>query len=186
MNGQNKALLSVGTRSIISRQIDLFQKMFEQVIVVSNHPLDFASWEITVVSDLYSLRSSLTGIHAGLFYSRWPQAFVSACDMPFLKKEMIDIILRDLDPNLEIIVPKTVEGYQPLCAVYSRRCLPWIEKQLKSGLLKISGLFPKMKVKTIPENVLRSLDPDLISFFNINTQEDLNRSQTLFSNLEAS
>ena len=186
MNGQNKALLSVGDQSIISRQIDLFLELFEQVIVVSNHPRDFVFWDVSIVSDMYPLRSSLTGIQAGLFYSNNPRAFVSACDMPFLKNEMIEVLLQEFDPKVDIIVPLTTEGYQPLCAVYSRNCLPLIEKQLASGLLKISGLFSQMKVKTIPEKVLRSLDPGLISFFNINTQEDFNRSQTLISNLEDS
>jgi molybdopterin-guanine dinucleotide biosynthesis protein A len=182
MNGQNKALLSVGDQSIIDRQIDLFQELFEQVIVVSNQPLDFATWGITIVSDLFPLRSSLTGIHSGLFHTRLPHAFVSACDMPFLKRELIEVLLRELKPTLDVIVPVTTEGYQPLCAVYSRRCLPLIENQLRKGKLKISGMFSKVKVKTIPEDILRSVDPDLVSFFNINTQEDLTLSQNLISN----
>jgi molybdenum cofactor guanylyltransferase len=179
MKGQNKALLSVGDRSIMEKQIALFQELFEQVIVVSNHPLELISWGITIVSDLYPVRSSLTGIHSGLFYTRPPHAFITACDMPFLKKEMILVLLRDLDPKRDVIVPVTSEGFQPLCAVYSRRCLHPIEEQLIKGELKISTLFSKLKVKKIPEDILRSVDPELISFFNINTQEDLSLSQNI-------
>ncbi len=179
MNGQNKALLSVGDQFIIERQIELFQELFEQVIVVSNHPLELISWDVTMVSDLYPVRSSLTGIHSGLFYTRPPQAFITACDMPFLKKEMILVLLQDLDPKRDIIVPMTPEGFQPLCAVYSRRCLQPIEEQLNKGEMKISTLFSKVKIKKIPEDILRSVDPDLISFFNINTLEDLTNSQKL-------
>lgn len=177
MNGQNKALLSVGDQSIIGRQIELFQELFEQVIVVSNHPLELISWDVTMVSDLYPVRSSLTGIHSGLFYTRPPHAFITACDMPFLKKEMILVLLQELDSKGDIIVPMTPEGFQPLCAVYSRSCLQPIEEQLKKGEMKISTLFSKLKVKKIPEDILRSVDPDLISFFNINTLEDLTNSQ---------
>lgn len=179
MNGQNKALLSVGDQSIMGRQIELFQELFEQVIVVCNQPLELISWEITIVSDLVPVRSSLTGIHSGLFYTRPPHAFITACDMPFLKKEMILVLLQDLDPKKDIVVPTTREGFQPLCAVYSRRCLQPIEEQLNKGEMKISTLFSKLKVKKIPEDILRSVDPDLISFFNINTLEDLTNSQKL-------
>jgi molybdenum cofactor guanylyltransferase len=179
MKGQNKALLSVGDQSIIERQIECFQELFEQVIVVSNHPLDLISWGITIVSDLYPVRSSLTGIHTGLFYTRPPHAFITACDMPFLKREMILVLLQGLDLKRDVIVPVTSEGFQPLCAVYSRRCLQPIEEQLNKGEMKISTLFSKVKVKKIPEDILRSVDPDLISFFNINTQEDLSLSQNL-------
>jgi molybdopterin-guanine dinucleotide biosynthesis protein A len=182
MKGQNKALLSVGDQPIMERQIDLFQDLFEQVIVVSNHPLELISWEVTLVSDLFPVRSSLTGIHAGLFYTRLPQAFITACDMPFLKREMIEVLLKGLDPKRDVIVPVTSDGFQPLCAAYSRRCLKPIEKQLIKGEMKISKLFSKLRVKKIPEDILRSVDPDLISFFNINTQEDLTLSQNLIPN----
>lgn len=177
MKGRNKALISIGNQSIIGRQIELFQELFTQVIVVTNNPLDFLSWGITLVSDLIPVRSSLTGIHAGLFHSRPNQAFISACDMPFLKKEMILGLIRELDPKVDVIVPVTAAGYQPLCAIYSRRCLRPIEEQLLKGELKISTLFSRVKLKKIPEETLRRIDPELRSFFNINTQEDLDMVQ---------
>jgi molybdopterin-guanine dinucleotide biosynthesis protein A len=179
MAGQNKALISIGDQSIVGRQIDLFQKLFEQVILVTNQPIEFVSWEIALVSDLLPIRSSLTGIHAGLFYSRFSQAFISACDMPFLKIEMIETLLQRLEARWDIIVPVTKEGYQPLCAVYSKRCLKPIEAQLTKGEMKISTLFSKVKVNKISEETLRRADKELISFFNINTVEDLSLSRKL-------
>ena len=52
-------------------------------------------------------------------------------------------------------------------------------QQLEKGLLKIQGLFRKVRVKAVDEAVLRQADPELLSFFNINTPEDLERAQTL-------
>ena len=123
MEGRNKALLSVGDQSIVDRQIELFEDLFEQVILVTNQPLEFVAWECLIVSDLLSVRSSMSGIHAGLFYTRSSHAFITACDMPFLKKEMIQLLMQNLEPKWDVIVPVTKEGYQPLCAVYSKRCL---------------------------------------------------------------
>ena len=45
--------------------------------------------------------------------------------------------------------------------------------------MKISNLYSKVKVKKIAEESLRQVDPDLISFFNINTQEDWTLSQKM-------
>ena len=181
MAGKNKALLTVGDHSIVERQISLFQECFDQVIVVTNHLREFAGWGTTLVSDLLPIRSSLTGMHAGLFYSKFSHAFISACDMPFLKRKMIDILFQAFEPRWDVIVPVTQEGYQPLCAIYSKRCLKPIEERLGRGDLKISRLFAKAKIKTIPEESLRKVDQDLISFFNINTIEDLSRSQKMVS-----
>jgi molybdopterin-guanine dinucleotide biosynthesis protein A len=181
MDGQNKALLSVGDQSIIGRQIKLFQGLFNQVILVTNNPLEFVSWEVTMVSDLLGIRSSLTGIHAGLFYTRSSHAFISACDMPFMKTEMIEVLLQELEPQWDVIVPVTREGYQPFCALYSKRCLKPIEEQLTQKEMKISNFFSKIKIKKIPEETLRRVDPELISFFNINTFEDLSLSRNLIT-----
>ena len=63
-----------------------------------------------------------------------------------------------------------------MCAIYSKRCIKPIEWQLKNEGPKIVKFFPKVKVKEIPEARLRSADPDLISFFNINTPEDFSAS----------
>jgi molybdenum cofactor guanylyltransferase len=181
MAGKNKALLPVGDRSIVSRQINLFHELFDQVIVVTNHLLEYTDREVTLVSDLLPVRSSLTGIHAGLFYTKTSHAFISACDMPFLKTEMIDIIFQAFNPQWDVVVPETREGYQPLCAIYGKRCLRPIEDLLRRGELKISNLFSKIKIKKIPEASLRQVDSELISFFNINTVEDLSRSQEIIS-----
>ena len=179
MAGQNKALLSVGDQPIVGRQVALFQEMFDQVILVTNQPLDFVSWECAIVSDLLPVRSSLTGIYTGLFYTRLSHAFITACDMPFLKTEMIQVLVQELEPKWDVIVPVTGDGYQPLCAVYSKRCLKVIEEQLTKGDLKISRMYSRLKIKKIPEEILRKIDPDLISFFNINIQADLTLSQNM-------
>ena len=183
MDGRNKALLSVGDQSIVDRQIELFRDLFEQVILVANQPLEFISWDCTIVSDLLPVRSSLTGIHAGLFYTRFSHAFIAAGDMPFLKSEMIQLLIQNLEPKWDVIVPVTQEGYQPLCAVYSKRCLKTIEDQAAKEEMKISKLYSKLKVKKIAEENLRQIDPDLISFFNINTQEDWTLSQQMRASL---
>jgi molybdenum cofactor guanylyltransferase len=181
MAGLNKALLSVGGRSIIERQLGLFKTVFNRVILVTNQPLDFASWDVTIVTDLLPVRSSLSGVHAGLFYTRTSHAFIAAGDMPFIKPEMIELLMEELDLKKDIIVPVTKEGYQPLCAVYSKRCLQLIEEQYKKGEMKISKLFSKVRIKTISEVILRSVDPELVSFFNINTEKDLTQSRKLIA-----
>jgi molybdopterin-guanine dinucleotide biosynthesis protein A len=58
-------------------------------------------------------------------------------------------------------------------AVYKKTCLPAMVQQLEQGRLKIQGLFRKVRVKTVDEPDLRKMDAELISFFNINTPEDL-------------
>lgn len=181
MGGQNKAFLSVRSQTILDRLYNTFQELFNEVLLVTNDPLQYLSWDLTIVTDLFPVRSSLTGIHAGLFHSSASHAFFTACDTPFLKKELISALLEELEPKWDIIIPVAQGGHEPLCAIYSKRCLKPIEHQLKKQDPKILKFFPKVKVKEVPEAQLRLADPHLVSFFNINTPEDLAASEKMLT-----
>ena len=178
-SGRDKAFIPVDGKPIIERLGAIFQELFEEIILVTNTPQKYLAWDFHIVTDLFSFRSSLTGIQAGLFHATRPYAFFAACDTPFLKKEMVQTIIEAMESGFDIVIPETSAGLEPLCAVYSTRCLKIIEMNLAHRKLKIQMLFKKVRVKKIPETVLRNIDRDLISFFNINTPEDLARAEAL-------
>jgi molybdopterin-guanine dinucleotide biosynthesis protein A len=181
-NGHNKAFIRVHRKRIIDRLYEVFSDLFDEIILVTNQPLQFLEWDLTIVTDLFSVRSSLTGIHAGLFYMKHPFAFFSACDTPFLKKELIETLIENIEQKIDIVMPETAAGFEPLCAIYSKRCLKPAEQHLKENKLKIQWAFRGNRIKNIPENILRKKDPDLVSFFNINTPVDLELAEEMAAN----
>jgi len=172
-NGKNKAFIQIGGKKIIDRLYETFSDLFEHIIIVTNSPLQYLVWEADIVTDIFPCRSSLTGIHSGLFYTTTPYAVFTACDYPFLKKELVQAIMGHIEENIDIVVPQTSSGLEPLCAVYSRNCLKAAENQLIRKKFKISLFYDKVRVKQIPQQVLQKTDAQLISFFNINTPEQL-------------
>ena len=183
-NGKEKALMRIDGQRIIDRIYDVFKDLFDEIILVTNNPLQFLEWDLDIVTDLFDVRSSLTGIHAGLFYARHPYAFFTACDAPFLKRELIEIILAGIDAKTDIVIPETSAGLEPLCAAYSKRCLSPAEQHIKQKKLKIQLAFRKCRTKTISEKILRTKDPELISFFNINSPEDLEQAKEMAKKFE--
>jgi molybdopterin-guanine dinucleotide biosynthesis protein A len=145
--------------------------------LVTNDPVQYLEWDFDIATDIFPIRSSLTGIHTGLFYITTPYAFFAACDIPFIKKELIKMLLDNVESNIDIVIPETSNGVEPLCSVYSKRCFKPIEEKLEKKSLKIQRVFQKVRVKNIPENILRTVDPDLISLSNINTLDDLARAE---------
>lgn len=172
-SGNNKAFFQVKGIKLLDRIYGIFQDLFEEIILVTNEPLHYLEWDLKIVADLFPFRSSLTGIHAGLFYITTPFAFFAGCDTPFLKREVVETIINGIESFTDVVIPETSAGLEPLCAVYSKRCLKPIEKHLKQKKCKIQQFFRNIRVKKIPEPVLRDKDPNLISFFNINTPDDL-------------
>ncbi len=181
-NGAQKSNLIVGQSRIIDRLMTVLKTLFADIIIVSNQPHTFVEWDALIVTDIYAKRSSLTGIHTGLFYTQTDHAFITACDAPFLNIDLVTKLCGYIDQQTDVIIPKVKLGYEPLCAIYSRQILQPVQNALDRNKLKISGLFSKLAVKEIPESVLRKIDPDLISFYNINTPEDLESANRKFAN----
>ena len=181
--GANKALMHIGERPILDHMYDIFKELFQTIILVTNDPAQYIEWDLNIVTDLFPVRSSLTGIQAGLFFATTPYAFVAACDTPFIKRGLVQTILDNIEPRIDVVVPETFEGLEPLCSVYSKHCLKLITRQLEKQELKINQAFQKLRIKKLPEKILRRHDPDLISFYNINTPEDLAKAEDMLAKL---
>lgn len=178
-NGMDKAFVQVGQKDIVTRLLDIFNDLFEDKILVTNDPLKYLVYDSKLATDIFPIRSSLTGLQAGLFFATNPYAFVTACDTPFLKKGVIEILLKYIEPGIDVIIPETASGFEPLCAIYSKKCLIPAESNLHRHKYKIQQFFNKVRVKKIPEKELRKRDPDLISFFNINSPADLDTAERI-------
>lgn len=178
--GREKALIRVRGRRILDHIYDVFHQLFEEIILVTNDPSRYLPWDLTITTDLFARRSSLTGIHAGLFYATNPHIFVTACDTPFLRPELVTRLVGYIDANADAIIPETTAGMEPLCALYARKGLAAVERSLAADRFAIRHAFRKDRIKRISEQQLRQVDPDLRSFFNINTPEDRRRAEHLF------
>ncbi len=178
-NGHPKALVSVGGKPILSRVYGVLRELFDEIILVVNEPIFYMDWDIHIVTDLFSVRSSLTGIHTGLFYANQPHVFFTACDAPFLKKELVETIVGALRTGFDVAMPSTSEGLEPLCAVYSKQCQKPVEHNIKRNQFKIQRVFRDSRILKIPETTLREDDSNLNSFFNVNTPVDLAQAEVM-------
>jgi molybdopterin-guanine dinucleotide biosynthesis protein A len=171
--GREKALIPLAGKPMIDHILAAFEGLFDEIIIVSNQPQHLVDRNATIVTDLWDVRSALTGIHAALFYSRCEAVFISACDTPLIKSALIAALLEARQPGIDIVVPETPSGLEPLCAVYSQSCLAPIENRLKRGDYRIRRFFNRVRVKRVSTKRLLTIDPDLRSFKNVNTPEAL-------------
>lgn len=182
MGGVTKALLEVGGRTILDTLMHTLavtlSGRFAEILLVAKEPETFqplqahASWRL--VLDESPARSSLTGIHTALVNARTEHVFITACDTPFLHPALLTALLAQLRPEDDVVLPKKPDGYfEPLCGIYSRRCLPHIEAQLEREDYKIIRFFDKVRVSPLPVEALLLADPNLVTFRNANTPEDL-------------
>jgi molybdopterin-guanine dinucleotide biosynthesis protein A len=172
MGGENKAFIKLEGAPIVHRIYTLFKELFKEVLIVTNQQELFKNFDSKIYSDLLPHQGALGGLYTGLFFATFQYSFCVACDMPFIKKELVQYILTQIDGE-DVIVPRTQDGLQPLHAIYSKTCLDPIKIILDQGKYKIIDFYHQMNVKILEEKDFILLDPLRESFINVNTPEEL-------------
>jgi molybdopterin-guanine dinucleotide biosynthesis protein A len=171
--GTKKSFLTIDGVRLIDKIFNIYQEIFPEIIIVTNDPLAYTDFSAaTVVTDIYKEKGALGGIYTGLFYASHDYSFVAACDMPFLNKDFIIYLTKQVD-KYDIVVPQLSDGFQPLHAIYSRNCLTAIKKLLTADKLKITGFYKEMRLLSISEEKIKPFNKDGQLFLNINTPADL-------------
>jgi FdhD protein len=172
--GRNKALLEINGERMIETAYRRMAELFDEVILVTNTPDAYGFLPCRTIADIYPGMGPLGGIHAALSNCAAERAFVTGCDMPGLNPALIRE-LSSMPGGVDVVIPETPGGLEPLHALYAKSCLPKMEKMLQAGERRILSFFDLAHVRLVPRGRIALLDPDFSSFRNINTPEDYQR-----------
>ena len=176
--GRDKAWEDVGGQRIIDRVIGALQSSCDEVLIIGDRPerqneLSLPKC-IQYRSDELKGRGSIGGLYTGLKASDTLWSLVVACDMPFISRELIRFMLSIISKNrCDAIVPIINGRYQPTHALYNSTCIPFIEKNISSGNFRMDSYFDEIYLEEISEDVINSIKGAELSFFNVNTEDDL-------------
>ena len=174
--GRNKAIEPFEGEPLIRRVIARMKRVARDVIVVANDEeriseLDLPD-DVSSVVDQFPAKGPLGGIITGLDSVATGWAAFCACDMPFLNPKLYHMLLAQRS-RYDAIVPVIDDRPEPTHAIYSRACIEPIRERISADDLKVSSFFDYVRVRLVPEMEIRASDPNLLSFYNINTQHDL-------------
>jgi len=179
-----KALLEFEGKTILERLLESLFRVVDEVILSVRDSAQkekfrpvlekFPAHEIRFCFDTLEDAGPLEGIRAGLLESRSEYSFVCAGDMPFVNFRVVDLLFEKASGHDAALPRWEDRKYEPLHAVYSRKLILEIEKAFEKG--KRSVLTPVFEMKDVvfvEVSEIRKLDPELRSFANINTVEDM-------------
>lgn len=177
--GRDKAVEPINGQPLIGRVMDALSRITDELVVVVNTPqrsreLPLPDSAVAAV-DIHPNAGSLGGIFTGLSAASNQWGIVAACDMPFLNLDFLSYLLSFRESH-DAVVPVLDHRPEPTHAAYSKVCLSAIEARLEAGDLKIARFFDDVRVKYVSQRQVEEIDPGRLSFFNVNTEEDLTRA----------
>ncbi len=179
--GRDKASEQLLGRPLLQHVIDRVAPLVQELIIVrapgQQLPPIESPGAVRVIDDAYPGSGPLGGIYSGLLAAAARRCLAVACDMPLLSPPLLQELQRRADA-CDVVMP-VLEYPEPLHAVYSKACIEPIRARLDAGQLKITGFLGAVHVCDIRDAECRTIDPDLRSFINTNTEDDLRRAELL-------
>jgi molybdopterin-guanine dinucleotide biosynthesis protein A len=169
--GRNKILEVFQGKRLVDRGIDALRPFCNPVFTIAGDLSLYRDLNCTLIQDVMPGQGPLGGIHAALMFSPHDWVLVRAGDMPWLNPELIEMML-GLRGDSDAVVPVCNSLYEPLSALYNRRCLHAVARALEASERRIVAFYPKIKVRDLSEDEWRKVDSSGLSFKNINTPED--------------
>lgn len=181
-----KALLVFEGKTLLERLLDtLFLSVDEIILSVRDktqqevlNPIlkKYPARKIRFCFDTLDDVGPLEGIRAGLLEASHNYAFVCACDMPFVNRKVVDLLFEKARGH-DVALPRhNARMFESLHAVYSKKLIPEIEKALGRGdRFVLAPVFELEDVVYVDVSEIREIDPELLTFANINTVEDIER-----------
>jgi molybdopterin-guanine dinucleotide biosynthesis protein A len=172
----DKALMPLAGKPLIEHVLRRVERMGDEILITTNRPEDYSYLGVRLVRDTNPGAGTLAGLQTAIQAANGDTVLVVACDMPFVQPDLLAHMV-SLVPGVDVVVPRHGAFYEPMQAVYARSCLPAIEDAIEAGEKRVVSFYPEVHVRTVEDEMLKTLDPDGRSFFNLNTPEDFARAE---------
>ena len=177
--GRPKALLPFNGEPLIAHVVRRLKKIFSETVVVAAPEQELPALPALIVRDEIAYQGPVSGIYHGLKASTKEICFVTSCDAPFLNLALIAHLLAQVADS-DVVVPYWEERFQPLHAVYRTSVAPFLKEQLLRGELRPIFLYDKVRTRKVHEDEIRRLDPEGMSFLNMNSPADYDSALQLW------
>lgn len=189
--GQDKGLLQLGKKPLVKHVLDSVEDLVNETILVVGSNAQRSEYEkytypeTRIVVDKTDIRAPLVGALTGFESARGEYSLVLSCDVPFVSQSILSLLL-DLSANKNAVIPRWPNGYvEPLQAVYRTKMARVASSEaLDEGRLDMQAMVEKLQgIRYVSTLVLRQLDAELRTFFNVNTLLDLKKAEIILKNM---
>jgi molybdopterin-guanine dinucleotide biosynthesis protein A len=185
MGGIDKAMLPFLGEPLIARVVRRLAPISSELAIIGGQKdsLDFLN--LPVFPDLLPEQGALGGLFTALSTAKGAAAVIG-CDMPLVNPALLTAQARLLESSgADAVIPRVRAGLEPLHAVYNApHCLTAVKQALERGERRVSAWLKHITLYEMNEDEISRIDPELVSFTNINTFEALAQAEALARALE--
>lgn len=149
MGGNHKGNLLLGEETFVQHIVREMAPISDQIWISYGNEVHAEYENCKIVQDIYKDCGPMGGIHAGLKKAENEKVIIVACDMPFMRAEFFERLLREMEDATDVIIPIVDGRIHPLAAVYKKRILPVVETQIQSGNYRLRHILDQVNTKYV-------------------------------------
>jgi len=185
--GQDKGVLELANKPLIRHVVDAVSPVVDETVVVTNsqeRAMKYAAVtrsDVKFAVDVCESRSPLIGALTGFGVARGKYSLLLPFDTPFVSCEVVSLLF-ELCVNRAAVIPRWPNGHiEPLHAVYqTAQAFEAAKSAVAEEKLNVRAMIEKLRgVRYVSTLVIQQLDPELRTFFNINTPADLEKAMAM-------
>ncbi|MGD0127337.1 MAG: molybdenum cofactor guanylyltransferase [Terriglobia bacterium] len=170
--GQDKGLMRLGNQLLVLRAAEILLPFVHTVTLLAP-PDRYGNLGFPVMADLWPNKGPLAALCTGLISSDAEWSVFLACDLPRVSRRFVEFLVRRVRATRsDAVVPRTPDGWQPLCAAYHGRCRMAFEAAIRQDQLSIVELFDKIRPEAITPDEMATSGLSAAEFVNVNTPEE--------------
>ena len=168
--GTDKGVMDLNGEKVIQYVIEALKPNVDNIIIIANNS-NYLDFGFPVYRDEIKDCGPLGGIYSGLLKSTTDKNIVLSCDIPFITSKLISQIIAE-SSEYDVTVPVHDGKTEPLCAVYTKNCMPKFKELLENKILKLTDAMAQVSTKQV---LLKSTKETENNFINLNSKEDFNK-----------
>jgi molybdopterin-guanine dinucleotide biosynthesis protein A len=189
--GRDKGLVELAGKSLVLHVLDKISKVANETVVVVSSNSQKEAFErllgqsVRIIIDNREEKSPLVGALTGFESVHGKYSLLLPCDTPFVSSKIASLLL-DLCINRSAAIPRRPNGYvEPLQAAYDTKSASAAARvALEQGKLDLRSMIASLRnVRYVSTMVLQQLDPQLLTFLNVNDRRDLKRAESILKRL---
>lgn len=170
-------MLEIDGQPLVARALHLLQPLCSPVTIVGP-PEPYRHLGFSAIADELPEIGPLGGLLTALGRSSADWNLVVACDLPYLSAEWLRFLIgRAMGSSARVVLPDSIAGPEPLCAMYHRECAVAMRSAIERGVLKVTRALEGLRIERVTPSEIRAFDPRGVLFQNLNTPEDYERAR---------
>lgn len=164
--GQDKGLMPLNGKPLIEYVIEVTKPFSDEILIVANH-LDYKKFGYPVFFDEIKDKGPLAGIYTGLKNSSSEWNLILSCDVPFVNKQLIELLIENSN-DFDITIPQKDNQTHQLIGVFNKNCIHSFKTNLDYNQLKLKKAYESLNL-----NIVNASEIDDKVFTNINSKDDI-------------